>query len=125
MSTTIADAKAEIVAALTDPAIEGVRAVFDHEPGPGNGLRPLWISLWNAGPTATEWRIEVRVYSDVRNSIKDGQERLDAVLPLIEDALPASVPRSDWDPAFVAGREEGSIDSIIASTVLLVPREDY
>jgi copper chaperone CopZ len=114
--TTLKAARADLAAAVTTAvaALSGV-TVLAYDPPTISGNA---VTVSTAGVTDTEWRLFVRVYVDAVQS-EAGQDLLDDVVGAVEDGLPSSVGRSDWDFAF-----DESKGCFVMLTTVDYPRED-
>jgi len=120
VTVSFAQAKAEVVASITDEVVAAGAPVFDHDPTPGNPPR-FYVAVTFGGLNALDWLIAVRVYSSPENDVKAGEDLAAAAIHAVEDALGPDVPRSVWTPL----TWDPVLQLLIAETVVQVPREDF
>lgn len=119
MTPHLLDERAAITATL-DVGLEGVDAVYDHEPDRETS-GACYVSVALERVTATEQVWAVRIYSQTLDSIEEGTTRLLTALESVDDALKDEpLGPSEWDLGFDDG-----IGCLVARTFLNRGRETF
>jgi hypothetical protein len=114
-------ARTAVHAALVGVGGLGATAVLDHEPLPASLPRPKAVTVSPAGISPYEWIVAVRVYVDTTADAQQAQDDLDVLVLACEQALGSTpTPRVGWTYAWVE-----SLGAYVATTTLVVPREDF
>jgi hypothetical protein len=119
--TSIANAKAELHNLINSPALTGVTATYSYEPIPGQGVKPVMVTVATTGMTPTFYLLTVRIYATADVDAKAAQDTIDALIQTI-DARIGSTGRfgpSNWDVDLVP-----ELAAFVATTTLEVGRED-
>lgn len=104
----------------TDLANAGVEHVFDHEPGSGDALRPISVTLFSRGVQPTEFPFEVRVYVFFDAGAREAQVAMDAVLVALCELLPSAAGAETFDVEF-----DFDLEALVALGAVQVAREDF
>jgi hypothetical protein len=119
--TSVANAKAELYSLITSPALSGVTATYPFEPIPGQGAKPVMVTVATTGMTPTDYLLTVRIYATAEVDAKSAQDTLDTLVQTI-DARIGSTGRygpSRWEVEFVP-----ELAAFVASNALEIGRED-
>lgn len=122
--TTLANAKAELVALLVTggaPAVSGVTQVYGYDPPVKDLAGPVAIAVSTDSVTPTEWRLAVRIYITATVDAKQAQDDLDTLIPAVDAKLTSGFGPSQWTIDLPS--EERPFYT--ATHVLEVGREDY
>lgn len=103
---------AQITTAVNDPTV----SVLAYEPP---SLTGDVVTVVTAGVTASEYRLQVRIYVDAVQSA-EGQDRLDDLLDAVEANGLSDVPRSAWEWRY---NQADSTYQMV--TTVDYPREDW
>lgn len=119
MSSSVADAKADVYA-LLNGTVTGVTETYDHLPPLANLNGPVCLCVYTAGVTADFWLIAVRLFVEQGVDPKLAQDTLDLLMPSV-DAKAGPFGPLAW---IVDGASEDS-PYWSATCVYEVGREDY
>lgn len=117
---SIANAKAELYALITTPALPtGVTAAYPFEPLPGQGAKPVMVTVATAGMTAVDYLLALRVYVSADADAEWAQATLDTLILTLDGRMTSGFGPSnwevDWDP---------ELGAFVAVNTFLVGRED-
>lgn len=119
MTPTLAESRATL-AALLEPHLDGVDAVYDHEPHTETS-GPCYVTVELEGLTSTDQLWAVRVYSQTADSPEDAASTLDVALGSVDDRLAESTfGPSEWQVGY-----EDNVSAVVAKAVLRLPRESF
>lgn len=116
--TTIAAAKAELFALID--GVAGATCVYSYEPGAGQMLRPLPVTVSTAGVDPDFWILAVRAYADTSTDAKEAQDALDTLILAIEQRVDDHWGPSNW----VVVPHPEIQDVLVAEWVVQCGRED-
>lgn len=96
-------------------------SVLDYEPKPGGLTKPTYVTLGAAGIGPFDYQIAIRCYSDTSKGDLDvSLDRVQDMIQAVEDALPSSVPRGNWQ------LEWDELQNAYVGTLLAqYPRDDF
>lgn len=96
-------------------------ATYSFEPTPGQGAKPVMVTVATAGMTPTDYLLTVRIYATAEIDAQAAQDTIDSLIQTI-DARVGSTGRfgpSSWDVEFVP-----ELAAFVASNALAIGRED-
>lgn len=116
----MAASKAELFALITTPSLPtGVTAAYPFEPPPGQGVKPVMVTVATAGMTAVDYLLALRIYVSTDADAETAQNTLDDLIMTIDGRMTSGFGPSNWDVAY-----DAELAAFVAVNVFLVGRED-
>lgn len=123
MPASPAAARAALYALLAPngvPALTGVTRVYDHERAPGDLIKPVAVTIFNAGMTPAFYVLEIRLYVSTESSASWAQKELDRLMIEVDGLMTATFGASNWSTVF-----DAELGFLVATCTLdQVGRED-
>lgn len=102
--TSLSAAKAELFALLCSgsnvPTVAGIKAAYDHDPGPGRALGPVALLLTTAAIDPDFWSFAIRLYADIGADPAGVQASLDTIMPAVSAVVSARYGSENWTGPF-------------------------
>lgn len=121
--SSLAEAKAELMGLLvTGPALSGISAVYDHDPGREKMAGPIALTVTTAAITPEWWTFALRLWLDIGADPKGVQDQADDLMPALTDRVADHFGPEAWTgPNPLPDRP----DNLVAEWLVLVGREDF
>jgi hypothetical protein len=101
------------------PAVTGVSRVYDHEPALGKMVKPVAVTIDDAGLTDLAYVIVVRIYHSTDVDAAKATATLRRLYQELDDLL-----TTHWGPTEWIREDDREIGALIASCRIEVGRED-
>lgn len=117
---SIANAKAELFALITSPSLPtGVTAAFPFEPPPGQGTKPVMVTVATVGMTAVDYLLALRIYVSADVDAETAQDTLDDLILIVDGRMTSGFGPSNWEVEY-----DPALGAFVATNIFLVGRED-
>lgn len=97
--------------------LDSITTVYNYEPKPGDIAKPVSLTVFWSGSTATDYEISVRVYSAVDVGASEAQTSIYRAVDQVESILGVEIGPLVWSHTY-----DSQIDALIAELQTTVGR---
>lgn len=118
--TSPTNAIAELYGLITTPSLPtGVTAAYPFEPAPGQGAKPVMITVAFVGMTAIDYLLALRIYVTSDVDAQTAQDTLASLVMTVDGRMTSGFGPSNWDVDW-----DPELAAFVATNIFQVGRED-